>query len=232
MRKSLLMATAAVAVIAGGAALVRAQGMMGGYGEGYGNGPGSMMGSPGQAGAFGMMSGYANRPVYPGWGGDVVNYRQAAAFITEGDDAGSVNKQSNTISYAGKDITINMVAVQPDHDDQTFEVHGLTNPTLVVPRGATVHLTLVNMDYGNNMEHSVVLTTAAPPYPYMSMMGTGPELAQIAPLLPWRSEKTIDNAQYAMLGTTFVAQEPGTYWYLCPTPDHAKQGMFGKFVVL
>jgi rusticyanin len=188
-----------------------------------------MMG--GQGMGPGMMFGYANRPAYPGWGGGLLDYRRAAAYIQEGDQIGTVNKEGNTITYSGKDITINMVAVQPEHEDQTFEVHGLTNPTLVVPLGAIVHLNLVNMDYGNNMEHGIVITPAPPPYPFMSMMATGPGLARVMPLLPWRSNKAVSDAHYAMLGATFMAQERGTYWYLCPTPQHAEKGMFGKFVV-
>lgn len=210
MRKSILIGMTAAAVLAGGALLVQAQGMMGGYGMGGSS---------------------ADRPVDARWNGSILSYAQAATYIEEGDQAGSANKAANSVTYTGKDITINMVAVQPDHDDQTFEVHGLTNPTLVVPVGATVHLNLLNMDYGNNMEHAVLLTTAAPPYPYMSMMTAGASFAEVAPLLPWRSEKDVDTARYAMLGTTFFAQQAGTYWYICPTPAHAEKGMFGKFVI-
>ena len=65
----------------------------------------------------------------------------------------------------------------------------------------------------------------------MAMMAGGAGLARVMPLLPWRSEKSVDNARYAMLGTTFVAGRSGTYWSMCPTPDHAKEGMYGKFVV-
>lgn len=135
------------------------------------------------------------------------------------------------MTYSGTEVTIDVVAVQPGHDDQTFEVAGLTNPTLIVPHGATVHLNLVNMDYGDNMEHALIITPAPPPYPYMSMMYTGPGLVQVEPLMPWRSEKDLARAQYATLSATFVAGNPGTHWYVCPTPEHAEKGMYGKFVV-
>ena len=227
MRKVMLM-TVLAAGLAMTAAPAGAQpygsGMMGGYGGGYG-----MMGGGGMG--PGMMFGYANHPVYPGWGGGVLDYAQAAAYIRQGDQSGNVDAKANTITYSGKDIMIDMVAVQPDHKDQTFEVHGLTNPTLVVSEGAIVHLNLVNMDYGNNMQHGLVLTPAPPPYPVMSMMATGRGLAQVMPLLPWRSHKDVKDARYASLGATFDARQRGTYWYVCPTPDHAQQGMFGKFVV-
>lgn len=69
------------------------------------------------------------------------------------------------------------------------------------------------MDFRDNTELSLILTSVPPPYPYMSMMATGPGLAQVMPLLPWRSEKSVEHASYAQLSTTFVAQEAGTYWY-------------------
>ncbi len=96
---------------------------------------------------------------------------------------------------------------QPGHEDQAFEVHGLTNPTLVVPLGAQVHFNLVNMDYGDGMEHGVILTP--PPYPYMSMIATGPGLAAIVPLLSWRRDNTVTEVQYASLGISFVARDAG-----------------------
>lgn len=190
------------------------------YGGGNGMGPGMMMGG-----------GEANHPVDANWNGGLLSYGQAQTYIRDGHNLGRVNAKANTVTYSGPDVTINMVAVQPGHDDQTFEVAGLTNPTLIVPLGATVHLTVVNMDYGDNMEHGLILTPAPPPYPYISMMYTGPGLVQVEPLLPWRSEKDVAQAHYAALSTTFVARDPGRFWYVCPTPKHAEQGMYGKFEI-
>lgn len=191
-------------------------GMMGGYGMG----PGMMMGA-----------GLANRPVDADWGGGVLSYGQVEGYIRDGRDRGKVDAKANSVIYDGTDVTINMVAVQPVHHDQTFEVGGLTDPTLVVPLGARVHLSLVNMDYGDNMEHGLILTPAPPPYPYMAMMKTGSGVAQVRSLLPWRSEKSVAQARYAVLSTDFIAQQPGTYWYVCPTSQHAEKGMYGRFVI-
>ncbi|WP_434666981.1 hypothetical protein P5W99_37955 [Paraburkholderia sp. A3BS-1L] len=219
-----------------------------GYGRGYGMGPGMMGGygtgawqretgdgRPHGPGGWsmgpGMMGGFADRPVDSAWEGGVFTHAQVAKYLRESAAQGHVDTSANAITYGGTEITINMVTVQPGHDDQTFEVAGLTNPTLVVPRGATVHLNLVNMDYGGNMEHGLIITPAPPPYPYMSMMYTGAGLAQVEPLLPWRSKKDVGQARYAALSTTFVARDAGTYWYVCPTPRHAEEGMYGKFVV-
>ncbi len=223
---------AAVAVVLGAIGVAGAQGyggyggmMGGGYGNGAGYGPGMMGG-----GMMGLAG--ADRPVDPDWGGGVLSSAQVRAYLAAAPAAARVDAKADTITYSGRDITIDMVAVQPGHDDQTFEVGGLTNPTLVVPAGATVHLNLVNMDWGRNMEHGVIITLAPPPYPYMAMMATGPGLAQVMPLLPWRSAKDLQQAQYASLSATFVAGNAGTYWYVCPTPQHAQKGMYGKLVVL
>lgn len=121
--------------------------------------------------------------------------------------------------------------MQPGHDDQTFELHGLTNPTIVVPRGANVQLNLLNMDYGNNMEHTAMISSAPPPHPYIAMMYLGPPQIPPMPELPWRSGPDVQTAQYAALGESFVASAPGTYWYVCPAPQHAQEGMYGKFIV-
>lgn len=203
---------------------VFAQGFYGGgYGPGMmggGYGPGMMMGS-----------GANNGPVQAGWGGEVWNYAQVTRYLADSNRLGEVEADSRAVRFSGPEVTINMVAVQPGHDDGTFEVHGITNPTLSVPLGAVVHMNLVNMDYGNNMEHGVIITPAEPPYAYMSMMQTGSGLAGVMPFLPWRSDKDIKMAQYAALGSTFVARAPGTYYYVCLTPGHAAKGMYGRFIV-
>lgn len=178
----------------------------------------------------GMMGATANdRPVAPGWGGAVLSYAQVKRYLASSDTEGVVD--GKTVRFSGSDITIDMVAVQPDHPDGSFEVHGVTNPTLVIPAGATVHLNLVNMDYGSDMEHGVVVSPAAPPYGDYAMMQTGPGLARIAPPIPWRSADDLAQSSFAEAGTAFNAHQVGVYWYICQTPGHAAKGMYGKLVV-
>ncbi|HYW76012.1 MAG TPA: hypothetical protein VFA48_05240 [Gammaproteobacteria bacterium] len=202
-----------------------AQGFNGtGYGPGMmggGYGPGMMMGG-----------GVSNRPVSPGWGGQMWSYTKVERYLAESNRLGEAGASYKTVRFRGPEITINMVAVQPGHVDGTFEVHGITNPTLIVPLGAVVHLNLVNMDYGDNMEHGVIITPAGPPYAFMSMMQTGQGLAGVMPFLPWRSDEDVKTAHYAALGSTFMARAPGTYWYVCLTPGHAAKGMYGRFVAV
>lgn len=207
-----------------------AQGMYGGYGSGMGGyGPG--MTGDGYGPGMMMGGGVNNRPVNPGWGGKVWSYAEVSRYLKVSGQLGTVGPKGQTIRFSGADVTIDMVAVQPGHDDGTFEVHGITNPTLSVPPGAVVHMNLVNMDYGDNMEHGVIITPAGPPYAYMAMMQTGWGLAGVMPLLPWRSRKNPGTARYAELGNTFVARTPGAYWYVCLTPGHAQRGMYGRFIV-
>ena len=203
-----------------------AQPAYGGWnGQGWGSwGPGMMGG--------GMMGGaMGNYPVSPGWGGKVLSYDETQAYIQYGATHGTADAKANSVTFSGGSIVINLVAVRPGYNDQTYELHGLTNPTIIVPRGATVQLNLLNMDYGNNMEHTVVISQVPPPYPYMAMMYLGPPQVPPIPVLPWRSGEDVKTAQYAALGETFVAGTPGEYWYVCPVPQHAEEGMYGKFIV-
>lgn len=80
------------------------------------------------------------------------------------------------------------------------------------------------MDYGEDMEHGGIVTHVPPPYPYMSMMATGPGLARVMPLLPWRSVEAVQQAHYAALEATFVAREAGTYWYSLPDAATCRTG--------
>lgn len=188
-------------------------------GRGWGPGPGMMGGA------------MENRPVTPDWGGKVLSYTEAKAYIEYGTTHGIADAKTNTVTFSGSDVVINLVAVQPGFDDQTFELHGLTNPTIIVPHDATVQLNLLNMDYGNNMEHTVEIVNVPPPYPYMSMMYLGRPVVPPLPVLPWRSSDNVENADYAAFGESFIASVPGHYWYLCLSPEHAETGMYGKFIV-
>ncbi|WP_297490415.1 hypothetical protein [Acidocella sp.] len=85
-----------------------------------------------------------------GWGGKVLSFDDAQSYIQYGNTHGTADTKANSVTFTGDNVVINLVAVQPGYKDQTFELHGLTNPTIIVPRGATVQLNQLNMDYGNN----------------------------------------------------------------------------------
>ena len=210
------LSAAAVILLCAGTAIAQT---FPGWGPGIGMGPGMM----------GWAMG--NYPVSAGWGGKILSYPETQSYIQYGNTHGTVDAKANSVTFEGDNVVINLVAVQPGYKDQTFELHGLTNPTIIVPHGANVQFNLLNMDYGDNMEHTAVITTTPPPYPYMSMMYLGPPQVQPMPELPWRSDDDVKTAQYAALGESFIASVPGKYWYVCPAPQHAQEGMYGKFIV-
>ncbi len=177
----------------------------------------------------GIMGPRNARAVSAGWGGSVWDYAKVQKYIVTSDSTGVADKSANTVTFSGQQVTIDMVAVEPNFPDTSFEVHGLVKPTLVVPAKAVIHLNLVNMDYGSNMEHGVFITTTPPPYPVMETLASVPVLAGV-PIIPWSSASDPTQANFAALGSTF-SLAPGTYWYICPTPGHATAGMYGKLIV-
>lgn len=134
-----------------------------------------------------------------------------------------------------------MIAVEPGKPDTTFEVHGKVNPTLIVPAGAKLRFELANAD--GEMPHGLDVTVSVPPYgqrphlPMMKMAGhggmtsgsgmMGKAVASTGVVGP----NTGSKKQLAIGETGWFTLKPGTYYYVCPIPGHAKQGMHGKLVV-
>jgi len=201
-RKRLVIASLLALLIAGAGLAQR--GMMGGSG-GWGDG---MMGGQG---------------IYPSR-----DWSTAQQLIAGSGAGGSIDRETNTVTFTGTHITLDMIAGQPGKPDTTFEVAGLVDPTIEVPRGAVIDLELVNMDYGPDMAHGVVVTQIAPPYgripvPMMGFNGVPPLSARTGEALP--------SARYAVGRSTFRAVAPGTYYYLCQVPGHAQEGMYGTLIV-
>ena len=198
-----------------------ALGATGSNAYGYGMGGGMMGGSGYGMGGYGM-SGSAYQ-------GQAMTWSAAQQAIHNSAPNATVNAADNSLTFAGTRVHMNVIAVQPDKPDTTFEIGGLVEPTLHIPRDATVTLTLVNMDYGQDMPHGLVLTREAPPYPYMGsgMMGGGNGI----PPLAARSTDDLQTATYASGTLQFQATTPGTYYYVCQVPGHAQDGMYGKIVI-
>lgn len=185
------------------------------------------MGGYGNGGSYGwgmMGPGYAARaPRSLGW--------DAAQAMIQASAAGaSVDRESDTVTFTGTRVTLDVIAVQPDDPDTTFEIAGLVNPTVRVRRGALVDVELVNMDYGKDMPHGLVITRVPPPYGAMPMPMMAGGLGGIPPL-PARSSQDLQAARYAAGRMIFRATTPGTYYYLCQVPGHARDGMAGKLIV-
>lgn len=193
--------------------------------------PGLMGGAPGHDGGWAGRGG-SGYGVGGMMGGAVVpateDWRAARAAAERSTEGAVVDEARNTVAFSGSRVHIRMAAVQPGKPDTTFEVAGLVDPTLEVPRGSVVQIDLVNMDFGPDMAHGVVVTRAAPPYGVVPVPMMAP--GGVPPLAP-RSSDALETARYATGSATFRADRTGTYYYLCQVPGHAQQGMYGKLVV-
>jgi rusticyanin len=109
---------------------------------------------------------------------------------------------------------------------ENFEVAGMVDPTVVVPRGAQVTVQFANAD--TDMAHGLVVTanTGAASSP-MPMMATAPAFSGAA--FWFLGDATSAGMHTGTL--SFTAATAGTYEYLCPVPGHAEEGMAGSFLV-
>lgn len=134
-----------------------------------------------------------------------------------------INKQENTITYTGDNVTIALLG-GPEQADGRFVIGDLVNPTIHVPKNAHVSLELINADEG--MPHGIEITSAKPPYIQMPMMQGGTLGASIIPPLP-----SAQNDQYPVSQTaSFQLNQSGQFYYICQYPGHAADGMYGKII--
>ncbi len=136
----------------------------------------------------------------------------------------TVDPATNTLTFRSASVALTVLAAPPGGPDQTFQVAGMTDPTIVVPQGAQVTLHFINADQG--MPHDWLLSTASPPFPYMAAMYGPATAGAFAPIL---GEATSSSSPSETV--RFIAAEAGRFTYLCTVPGHAQEGMFGTFVV-
>lgn len=190
----------------------------GGFGTGsmmgggmMGSGSGGMMGSSG-----GMMNGSttSNSPA--------MSNAQLQQLVKQGEVGTTINEAAKTVTYPGTNV--NLVALASPHGvpNMTWEIDGVVNPTITIPTDATVHVTLVNPDWG--YLHGFEVTTTPPPYSQMPMMSINNEF--LLPPLSQRTTQSLKTAKYYSR-TGQLKLKKGTYYYLCPVPGHAQQGMYG-----
>lgn len=197
----------------------RGYGMMGSSGM-LGGGSGTMgSGGSGMMGGTGMMG--------SGIGGPVTTSNPAAAqaLVQQLAAGADINRQTNTITYHTAQVALAALGSPDGQQDMTWNVNGLVNPTVVIPKGAQVTVHFFDADIGT--PHGWELTTTPPPYPSMVMMDV-----QVA--FPGAFAMPAPGAtaqQWFGRTLQFTAADAATYYYLCPVPGHAKQGMFGKLVV-
>lgn len=179
--------------------------------------PGFMMGSSADMGQV-MGRLFADAP------GPRVSASVATALGNSAPASATVDEAANRLTFSGRRVAFTVLASSPV-SAEAFRIAGLTNPTVVVRRGATVSITVANADA--DMAHGLVVGFSRAGSSYMPMMTNAAAFVGVA--VWFLGDRTAVGMHEARL--TFTASTAGTYRYLCPVPGHADEGMVGSFVV-
>lgn len=180
-------------------------------------GPGFMMGGETDPGSL-MGRLFADAP------GPRVSPSETTRLGSEVPAGATADRAANRLIFTASDVHL-VVLASPSLPAENFRIADMTNPTVVVPKGATVSIELVNAD--SDMAHGLVVTASGAVTSWMPMMSTPPALSGAA--LWFLGESTSAGMHTGTL--TFTASTPGAYQYLCPVPGHAQEGMAGTFIV-
>ncbi len=191
--------------------------------------PSQVRGGMGNMPGMGNMTGM-HMKVKPTEEQVLLPWAKVAPLVKHDDTTGTANKSAKLVTFTGRKIHLVFVAVEPGFPDTTYEVHKLVDPTISVPAGSVIRLTLVNMDYGPGMIHGIAIGTKAPPYGGVMTLPLPGQLTSIPLMMP-RTGSNIKKSSYWVCTVTFTCKKAGTYYYLCQMPAHAKAGMYGKFIV-
>lgn len=135
----------------------------------------------------------------------------------------TVDRQTNTVRFAGPTAALTVVASPPNGRDMAFRAAGLENPTIEVRQGARVTVRFVNGD--SDSAHGWLLLD---PIVESGRTFHGPRAfpGAYAPILgdPTNQGQPDETIR-------FTATASGTYRYGCPVPGHAAMGMQGTFEV-
>jgi rusticyanin len=144
--------------------------------------------------------------------------------LSEQEPAGaSIDTRTDTITFHTTTVSFTVVAIAPGKPDMTFTIAGLTDPAIIVPRGARVTARFINND--TDEAHGWLITGSGPPF------GFG---QPAAPAIAGAYAGVIGDPTPAGDGAntiTFTAGDAGSYDYICPMPGHAQMGMHGSFTV-
>jgi rusticyanin len=183
-----------------------------------GSQPKTMMGEGSDPGTI-MGSLFANAPGPRLSDGDAIKLGDSVPFGAVADAS------AHRLTFSGKDVSFTVLA-SPSMPQESFEVAGMADPTIVVPQGARVTIQFVNAD--TDMAHGFVVTAnTAASSSSMPMMAAAPAFSGAA--LWFLGDATSAGMHTATL--SFTATTAGTYRYLCPVPGHAEEGMAGSLVV-
>jgi len=181
--------------------------------------------------------------------GQLVSVQEAIRMMHHIPVYAKVSSRNNTITFDAKDVkivalammsdkAINLTRTQPPNYSKgdVFVISGLINPTLVVPKDASVQFTVVNLDDG--MYHNLLISSVSPRYPHIVMSSTGitwsysqdsfhsnPSFTMTS-LLPPVEDSSAHTYSYRL-----IFDQAGTLWYFCTNPSHAQEGMYGKIIV-
>jgi rusticyanin len=118
-----------------------------------------------------------------------------------------------------------LILISPPGADDEFVIAGLVDPTIFVPHGVTLYVSVANLDTEDT--HSWGITDHGPPFGNMPMMGSGSGPSW------WGSSMMglAGGGRYWSQDLSLTLVLPGTYWYVCLHPGHAADGMYGNLVV-
>lgn len=175
-------------------------------------------------GAGGMMGGGAEIP--GGTKGGLIPGSRMEALAARAAQGARIS--GSTVTYSGARVALVALGAPGSRPGMFWQIDGVDGPdgpTVSVPDASTITVEFADGDPGH--PHGFELTTAAPPYPRMAMMA-GRIAAPGAFIMPLPAPQR--NLWYAA-STTFRAPAPGTYYFICPVPGHAQQGMWGRLIV-
>jgi hypothetical protein len=134
---------------------------------------------------------------------------------------GAISADKKTLNFRQKSVRL-VFHTGPETDMLSYRVSGLRNPTLVIPRGATIKALFVNND--GDMLHNVrfgVKPTSLSDGTALLKQSVG-----VAPL-PHIGGSTLHGAEMVIKAPA----QPGKYAYFCTVRGHAPGGMWGVIQV-
>lgn len=132
----------------------------------------------------------------------------------------TIDKNNNTITYSGNTLTIVMFEGTGDSKG-SFIIGGLTNPTIVIPKGTTVTLCAINQDTSSPQE--IEITTTVP-------TTTNSRSIRKCDILDFRlPAATATN--YATAEGSFSTSNNGTYYYTSHLLGPTTSVSYGKILV-
>ncbi|MHB1849092.1 MAG: cupredoxin domain-containing protein [Acidimicrobiales bacterium] len=126
--------------------------------------PGFMMGGESDPGTV-MGRLFADAP------GPRVSPSEATRLGSEVPAGATADRAANRLTFSASDVHL-VVLASPSMPAENFRIAGMTNPTVVVPKGATVSIEFVNAD--SDMAHGLVVTASGAASSWMPMMSAPP----------------------------------------------------------